>query len=142
METKSNKRYEMNHSAYVPVVICYRKQGHYSNRRICEMVILDEFHYNPANINFLSVLCLALKSSHTEKYVCVSNQLGDIHTISGESGIGKLTTAKSKSSRLSYTCSVSLPLESILSTISRYEAYLTDSVVSFIASSSGYIKWS
>jgi hypothetical protein len=54
---------------------------------------------------------------------------------------GKLTIAKSKSSRLSYSEVVSLPLESIYSTISRYEADLSASVVSFISSSSGYIKW-
>jgi hypothetical protein len=52
-----------------------------------------------------------------------------------------LTIAKSKSSRLSYSEVVSLPLESILSKISRYEADLSDAVVSFILSSSGYIKW-
>jgi hypothetical protein len=55
---------------------------------------------------------------------------------------GKLTIAKSKSSCLSYSEVVSLPLESILSKIYRYEADLSDSVVSFISSSSGYIKWS
>ena len=53
---------------------------------------------------------------------------------------GKLTIAKSKSSRLSYSEVVSLPLESILSKISTYEADLSDYVVSFISSSSGYIK--
>ena len=42
---------------------------------------------------------------------------------------GKLTIAKSKSSRLSYSEIVSLPLESILSKISRYDADLSDSVV-------------
>jgi hypothetical protein len=52
---------------------------------------------------------------------------------------GKLTIAKSKSSRLSYSEVVSLPLESILSKISRYED-LSDSVESFILSSSGYIR--
>jgi hypothetical protein len=50
---------------------------------------------------------------------------------------GKLTIAKSKSSRLSYIEVVSLPLESIFSKIYRYEAELSDSVVSFISSSSG-----
>ena len=45
---------------------------------------------------------------------------------------GKLTVAKSKSSRLSHSEVVSLSLESILSKISRYEADLSDSVVSFI----------
>ena len=38
----------------------------------------------------------------------------------------KLTIAKSKSSRLSYSEVVSLSLESILSKISRYEADLSD----------------
>jgi hypothetical protein len=28
------------------VIICDRKQGHYSDRRICEMVTLNEIHYN------------------------------------------------------------------------------------------------
>jgi hypothetical protein len=64
----------------------------------------------------------------------------------GESGMllhrkGKLTIAKSKSSRLPYSEVVSLPLESIFSKISRYEADFSDSLVSFISSSSGYIKW-
>jgi hypothetical protein len=63
----------------------------------------------------------------------------------GESGMlphrkGKLTIAKSKSSRLSYSEVVSLPLESILSKISKYEEDLSDPVVYFISSSSGYIK--
>jgi hypothetical protein len=43
---------------------------------------------------------------------------------------GKLTIAKSKSPRLSYSEVISLPLESILSKISGYEADLSDSVVS------------
>jgi hypothetical protein len=64
----------------------------------------------------------------------------------GESGMllhkkEKLTIEKSKSSRLSYSEVVSPPLESILSKISRYEADLSDYVVSFILGSSGYIKW-
>jgi hypothetical protein len=54
---------------------------------------------------------------------------------------GNLTIAKSKSSRLSYSEVVSLPLELMLSKISRYEADLSDSMVSLISSSSGYIKW-
>jgi hypothetical protein len=49
--------------------------------------------------------------------------------------------AKSKSSRLSYSEVVSPPFESILSKASRYESDLSDSVVSFTLSSSGYIKW-
>jgi hypothetical protein len=48
MGMKSNKLYETNNPAYGPVVICNRKQGHYSDRRICEMVILNEIHYNLA----------------------------------------------------------------------------------------------
>jgi hypothetical protein len=47
---------------------------------------------------------------------------------------GKLMIAKSKSSRLSYNEIVSLPLGSISSKISRYEADMSDSVVSSIMS--------
>jgi hypothetical protein len=60
-----NKGYETNHSAYEPVIIRNSKQGHYSDRRICEMITLNEIHYNPAKSTFLSVVCLALKSFHT-----------------------------------------------------------------------------
>ena len=49
--------------------------------------------------------------------------------------------AKWKSSRLSYSEVVSLPLESILSKISRYDADLSDSVVSFISSCENYDCW-
>jgi hypothetical protein len=56
-------------------------------------------------------------------------------------GNGKLTIAKSKSSCLSYSEAVSLPLEPILNKISRYDADLSDSVVSFTLSLSGYISW-
>jgi hypothetical protein len=48
-----------------------------------------------------------------------------------------LTIAKSKLSRLLLSEVFSLPLESILSTISRYEEDLSDSVMSFISSSLG-----
>jgi hypothetical protein len=51
---------------------------------------------------------------------------------------GKPTIVKSKSSRLLYNEVVSLPLESIMSKIFRYEADLSDSVVSFVSSSSVY----
>jgi hypothetical protein len=44
-----------HHSAYKPVIICNRKQGHYSDRRMCEMIIL-KIHYNPATSTFLSVV--------------------------------------------------------------------------------------
>jgi hypothetical protein len=65
---QSNKGYETNHSTYGPVihVICNRKQGHYSDRRICEMMTLNEIRYNPATSNVLSVVGLVLKSSHTQ----------------------------------------------------------------------------
>jgi hypothetical protein len=53
---------------------------------------------------------------------------------------GKLTNTKSKSSRFSYSEVVSLSLVSIISKISRYEAELSDSLVLFISSSSGFIK--
>jgi hypothetical protein len=42
-----NNDYGTNHSASEPVIICNRKQGHYSDRRICEMMTLNEIHYDP-----------------------------------------------------------------------------------------------
>ena len=44
---------------------CNRKQGHYSDRRICEMMILNKICYNPATSTFLLVVGLALKRLHT-----------------------------------------------------------------------------
>jgi hypothetical protein len=58
---QSKKGYETNHPAYGPVIICNRKQGHYCDRRICEMMTLNEIRSKP-----LSVVGLALKSSHTQ----------------------------------------------------------------------------
>jgi hypothetical protein len=50
----------------------------------------------------------------------------------GESGILLHRKGKLKSSRLLFNVVVSLPFESILSKMSRYEGDLSDSVVSFI----------
>ena len=47
------------------VIICNRKQGHYSDRRICKMVTLNEIRYNPATSTFLLVVGLALNNPHT-----------------------------------------------------------------------------
>jgi hypothetical protein len=33
--------YETNHPAYGPVAMCNRKQGHYSNCRVCEVMIVE-----------------------------------------------------------------------------------------------------
>jgi hypothetical protein len=43
---QSYKEYETNHSAYRPVIIYNRKQGHYikSDRRICEMMTITLQH--------------------------------------------------------------------------------------------------
>jgi hypothetical protein len=38
---QSNKGYETK-------IICNRKQGRYSDRRICKMMIFNEIRYNPA----------------------------------------------------------------------------------------------
>ena len=46
------------------MIICNRKQGHYSDRRTCEMMTLNEIRYNPAASTFLLVAGLALKSPH------------------------------------------------------------------------------
>jgi hypothetical protein len=55
--TKTNVEttvYGTNHSVYGPVIICNSKQGHYSDRRICEIMTLNEIPYNPATSIFLS----------------------------------------------------------------------------------------
>jgi hypothetical protein len=49
---KDMKKYETIHSAYKPVIICNRKQGHYSDRSICKIMNLNEIHYNPATPTF------------------------------------------------------------------------------------------
>ena len=58
--------YETNHLAYGPVINCNSKQGHYSDRTICEMIILNEIHHNFATSTYLQVVCLVLKSPHTQ----------------------------------------------------------------------------
>jgi hypothetical protein len=78
---------------------------------------------------------------------CVSNQRGELHTPQADGSDillhrkGKLTTAKLKSSCLSYNVVVSLSLGSILRKISSYEIDMSDSVVFYISSSLGYIMW-
>jgi hypothetical protein len=42
----TNKLYETSHSAYVPVIICKRTQGHYNDSRICGMMSLMYPMYN------------------------------------------------------------------------------------------------
>jgi hypothetical protein len=42
------------------------KQGHYSDHMICENMTLNEIRYKSATSIFLSVVGLALKSSHTQ----------------------------------------------------------------------------
>jgi hypothetical protein len=41
-------------------MICNSKQGHYSNRKIWEMMTSKEIPYNPAASNILSVVDLGL----------------------------------------------------------------------------------
>jgi hypothetical protein len=48
-----NKGYETNLSAYGLMIICNRKQGHYNDRGICEMMTLNKIRYNPAKLSFL-----------------------------------------------------------------------------------------
>jgi hypothetical protein len=63
---QSNKPYETNHPAHVPVTICNRKQGHHNDRRIRETTTPNEIHHNPATPTFLQAACPALKSPHTQ----------------------------------------------------------------------------
>jgi hypothetical protein len=49
-----------------PMKICNHKRGDYSDRRICEIVTLNEIRYNPATSTFLLLVDFALKSSHVQ----------------------------------------------------------------------------
>ena len=51
------------------MTIWNRKQGHYSDRRTCEMITLNEIRYNPVASTFLLVDGLALKSPHTHSRI-------------------------------------------------------------------------
>jgi hypothetical protein len=46
--------YEKYHSAYEPVIVCNRKQGHYSGSKICKMMTLNEIHYS----HYKSMVCV------------------------------------------------------------------------------------
>jgi hypothetical protein len=93
------------------VIICNRKQVHYSYRKIREMMTLNEIHYNPPTSTFLSVVCLAMKSSHTQNTLLRIKATGRYthykqvkvvyYYIEKENW--KLTITKSKSSCFSYS---------------------------------------
>jgi hypothetical protein len=53
MEMTVEHMYETHHPAYKPVIICNRKQGHYNDHKICEIMTLNEIHYNPATSTYL-----------------------------------------------------------------------------------------
>jgi hypothetical protein len=80
VETTGQQRYKTNHSAYGLVIICNRKQGYYSDHRICEMMTLNEIYYNLSTSNLMSIVGLVVISSHIRR-LYASNQLGDVHTI-------------------------------------------------------------
>ena len=46
------------------MIICNRKQGHYSDRRICEIMTLNEIRYILASSTFWLVVGLDLKKNH------------------------------------------------------------------------------
>jgi hypothetical protein len=85
------------------------------------MMILNEIHYNPATSTFFVCSLPRLEKSSFAKQALAYRINMEIHIYTpqaGESGIllyrkGNLTIAKSKSSRLSYSVFVSLPLESV-----------------------------
>jgi hypothetical protein len=50
----------------MPVIICNRKQGHYNDRRIFELMTLNEIHYNLATSTFLVSSLPRFESPHTQ----------------------------------------------------------------------------
>jgi putative heme iron utilization protein len=116
--------------------ICNRKQGNYSDHRMCKMVTLNETCDNPTTSTFLSVVGRALKSAYTQNKLLRIESTGRythhkpmkvVYILQHRKG--KLTIAKLNSLRLSYNVVVSLPFESILSKMFRYEGDKSDSVV-------------
>jgi hypothetical protein len=66
------------------------------------MMTLNEIHYNPAAATNLSVVCLVLKSPYTQNMLLRIESTGRYKR--------KVDECNSKSSRLSYSVFVSLPL--------------------------------
>jgi hypothetical protein len=88
-------------------MIYNRKQGHYNDRRICEMMTLNEIHYNLTTSNFFVSSVLRFEKSSYTKHALAYRINWKINIpYAGESGMllhrkEKLQIAKSKSSRLS-----------------------------------------
>jgi hypothetical protein len=79
MDPRIYRKWETNHSAYGPVIMCNRKQGYYSDCRIRKMMTLNNIHYNSATSTFFNSWPLFEKFSYAKKCTCVWNQLGDKH---------------------------------------------------------------
>ena len=58
------------------MIICNRKLGHYSDRRICEMMTLNDIHYNLAASTYVYVACLVLKRPHTQNMLLRIESIG------------------------------------------------------------------
>jgi hypothetical protein len=64
---QSNKGYETNHSTYRPMIICNGNQGNYSDRRVYEIIIVNEIHYETGAITFsISSFHCFVKLSYAE----------------------------------------------------------------------------
>jgi hypothetical protein len=59
---QSNKEYETSQSAYWPVIICNRKEGHHSDRRNIKILTFKKTHYNHA-----TVVLLVSKNDYAKK---------------------------------------------------------------------------
>jgi hypothetical protein len=57
-------------------MICNRKQGHYNDCRICEMITLNKIHYNTATSIFFSVAGLVLKHPYTQNMLLAIESAG------------------------------------------------------------------
>jgi hypothetical protein len=132
METSLTKGMKQIIQPNNPVIICNRKQSHYSGPKIFKLMTKRD-SLQPCIINF----CVSCWLNSSQTCSCLLNQIGDIHTIN-ITRKRKSTIAKLIIYCLSYNVVASLPFESILSKKSSYEPNMPDAVMSFISRSSGY----
>jgi hypothetical protein len=85
-----------------------------SECRICEIMTLNQSHYNPGTSTFLSVVALSLKISHTQSMLLRIESTGR-YTHHKKVKVDVTTCdCKAKIITFSYSVVVSLPLESNL----------------------------
>jgi hypothetical protein len=122
-----NYWYEKCQTTYGSMKICNCELDHCNGHRLCKTLISNKTVEIPVTSTCLSAIYSDSKTIVCRACHCIYNQFRDNVPYASDTGIllhiyGKLTTTKLKSSRLSYSCFVSLSPASIFNEISKYEA--------------------